>query len=53
MSSRSSAGALIGDTVTEINNIKSNFGFLKRGEPEAPGENLSVQSREPTNLTHI
>ena len=49
MSSRSSAGALIGDTV----NWKSKVGFLRRGESGVPGENLSVQSREPTNSTHI
>ena len=27
--------------------------FLRRGETGVPGENLSVQSREPTNSTHI
>ena len=34
MSSRCSAGALIGDTVTEINNytIRSNFGFWGEGK---------------------
>ena len=33
--------------------IKSNVGFLRRGETGVPGENLSVQRREPTNSTHI
>ena len=27
--------------------------FLRRGETGVPGENLSLQSREPTNATHI
>ena len=36
MSSRSSAGALIGDTVTDINTIKWNFGFWGEGKPEFP-----------------
>ena len=27
--------------------------FLRRGETGVPGENLSVQRREPTNSTHI
>ena len=27
--------------------------FLRKGETGVPGENLSVQSREPTNSTHI
>ena len=54
MSSRSSAGALIGDTTTENNNLHNQvkFWFVRRGESEVPGENLSVQSREPTNSTH-
>ena len=35
--------------------IKSNqmLVFDERGKPEYPGENLSVQSREPTNSIHI
>ena len=35
--------------------IKSNqmFIFGERGKPEYPGKNLSEQSREPTNSTHI
>ena len=27
--------------------------FEKRGKPEYPGKNLSEQSREPTNSTHV
>ena len=27
--------------------------FGERGKPEYPGKNLSEQSREPTNVTHI
>ena len=27
--------------------------FEERGKPENPEKNLSVQSREPTNSTHI
>ena len=27
--------------------------FEERGKPEYPEKNLSVQSREPTNSTHI
>ena len=55
MSSHSSAGALIGDTVTEINNEHNQvkFWFLRRGETGVPGEKLSVQGREQTNLAHI
>ena len=35
--------------------IKSNqmLVFGERGKPEYPGKNLSEQSREPTNVTHI
>ena len=55
MSSRSSAGALIGDTATGINNYLNQFKFwsLRREEAGVPGENLSVQSRAPANSTHI
>ena len=56
MSSRSTAGALIGDTVNskqQLTQIKSNGGLLRRVETRVPGENLSVQRREPTNSTHI
>ena len=35
----------------ETNQVKC--WFLRRGETGVPGENLSVQSREPTNSTHI
>ena len=35
----------------KANQVK--FWFLRRGETGVPGENLSVQSREPTNSTHI
>ena len=58
VSNRSSAWALIGDTVNfywnyQLTQIKSNAGFLRRGETGLPGENLSVQRREPTNSAHI
>ena len=52
--SRSSTGALTGDTASWLT-IKTNqvkFRFLRRGETGAPGENLSVQSKEPTNSTY-
>ena len=51
----SSTGALIGDTVTEINNEHNQvkFWFLRRGETGVPREKLSVQSREQTNSAHI
>ena len=56
MSNRSSAWALIGDTVNFLLKltIKTNqvkYLFLRRGETGVPGENLSVQSREPKNST--
>ena len=35
----------------KVNQVKCRF--LRRGETGVPGENLSVQSREPTNSTHI
>ena len=35
----------------KVNQVKCRF--LRRGETGLPGENLSVQSREPTNSTHI
>ena len=35
----------------KVNQVKR--WFLRRGETGVPGENLSVQSREPTNSTHI
>ena len=35
----------------KVNQVKC--WFLRRGETGVPGENLSVQSREPTNSTHI
>ena len=39
---------------TESQQIKSNVGFLVRGENQSTrGKNLSEQSREPTNSTHI
>ena len=58
MSSRSSDEALIGDTVNwneQLTQIKSNAGFWgEEKKPEYPErENLSVQSRELTNSTHI
>ena len=45
----------IGETVNQINQIKSNqmLVFVERGKPEFPEKNLSEQSREPTNSTHI
>ena len=51
VSSRSSGGALIGDTATVINNSHNQvkFWFLRRGETGVPGENLSEQSKEPKN----
>ena len=36
-----------------INTNQVKCWFLRRGETGVPGENLSVQSREPTNSTHI
>ena len=36
-----------------INTNQIKFWFLRRGETEVPGENPSVQRREPTNSTHI
>ena len=36
-----------------INTNQVKFWFLRRGETGVPGESLSVQSREPTNSTHI
>ena len=56
--SRSKAGALIGDTVQcklklTMNANQANCWFLRRGETGVHGENLSVQSRVPTNSTHI
>ena len=56
VSSRSSAGALIGGhcklkLTMKVNQVKC--WFLRRGETGVPGVNFSVQSREPTNLTHI
>ena len=33
--------------------IKSNVGFRGEGKTGVTGENLSEQSREPTNSTHI
>jgi len=50
---------LIGDTAnwnqrsTQIKSSQVKCWFLRRGETGAPGEYLSVQSREPTNSTHI
>ena len=47
------ARALIGDTVNwnqQLTKIKSNAGFWGEGKPR---ENLSVQSREQTNSTHM
>ena len=46
---------LIGETVNQINQIKSNqmLVFEERGKPEFPEKNLSEQSREPTNSAHI
>ena len=37
------------------NQIKSNqmLVFGERGKPEYPGENLSWQSKEPTNSIHV
>ena len=35
----------------KVNQVKC--WFLRRGETGVPGENLSVQSREPTNPNHI
>jgi len=57
VSSHSSTAALIGDTVNsneQLTQIRSNGGFFfRRGETGVPGENLSVQRREPKNSTHI
>ena len=41
---------LIGETVNQINQIKSNqmLVFEDRAKPEFPEKNLSEQSREPT-----
>ena len=36
-----------------INTNQVKWWFLRRGETGVPGENLSVQRREPTNSTHI
>ena len=52
MSSRSSAGALIGDIVNsnlQLTQLKSNGGFLRRGETGVPGEN--PQCREENQQT--
>ena len=35
------------------NHIKSNVGFWGEGKTGVPEENLSEQSREPTNSTHL
>ena len=35
----------------KVNQVKCQF--LRRGETGVPGENLSMQSREPTNSTQI
>ena len=52
LSSRSSAGALIGDTATEINTAKSNFGFSGEGKPEYPEKTsrcrVENQQTQPT-----
>ena len=39
------------DLTMKVNQV--NCWFLRRGETGVPGEKLSVQSREPTNSTHI
>ena len=56
MSSCSSTRALIGDTVNsnqQLTQMKSNVSFLREGKTGVPGENLSVQRREPTNSSRI
>ena len=49
------SAVLIGETVNQINQIKSNqmLVFEERGKPEFPEKNLSEESREPTNSAHI
>ena len=42
-----------GDKPSFNNTNQVKFWFLRRGETGVPGENLSVQSGEPTNSTHI
>ena len=56
VSSHSSAGALIGDTVNwswQLTQIMSSVGCWGEGKSGVPEKSLSVQSGEPTNSTHI
>ena len=47
------AGVLPGDTVPKSNQT-THIKFEERGKTGVPGEKpLSVQSREPTNSTHV